>query len=116
VGACAWAAEHHAGDLLGRSDGGGYFDTTTLAVALCALAAIGAARSAALALDLRERRRPALGPAAGASLAGLLGAGAMVPVARELGLALALGVALDFLCLRLGLWAVANGRIGSADG
>jgi hypothetical protein len=115
VGICVLFAEH--GWFIGRDDAQGPFiDSATVAVALAGLAAIGAARSAALALDLRERRRPLLGPAAGASSAGLIAAGAMIPVAGELGIALGAGLICDFLLLRVGLWAVANGWIGSGDG
>jgi hypothetical protein len=115
VGVCALFAEY--GWFIGRDDAqGAFIDTATVAVAVAALAAIGAARSAALALDLRERRRPLLGPAAGGSSAGLIGAGAMIPVASELGIALGAGLICDFLLLRVGLWAVANGWIGSGDG
>lgn len=115
IGICALFAEH--GWFIGRDDPqGAYIDTATVAIALAGLAAIGAARSAALALDLREPRRPLLGPAAGGSSAGVLAAGAMIPVASELGIALGAGLICDFLLLRVGLWAVANGWIGSGDG
>ena len=53
---------------------------------------------------------------AGASAAGVLAAAAMIPFAAELGMVLATGLALDLLMLGLGLWAVVNGWIGSADG
>jgi hypothetical protein len=114
VGTCALFAEQ--GWFIGRDDAQGPFiDTATVAVAVAALAAIGAARSAVLALELRERRRPLLGPMAGASAAGVIAAGAMIPVASELGIALGAGLICDFLLLRIGLWAVAIGWIGSGN-
>jgi hypothetical protein len=116
LGACALLSEHGWG--IGNDDPAGtFFDTGVAAITVCAIAAIACARSASAAIALWAGSRIELVPALAATAVGLLAAGALyatrAPLADDLAVALAAGLVIDLVLVRLPLSALVNRRIGS---
>jgi uncharacterized membrane protein YdfJ with MMPL/SSD domain len=123
VGACVLVFEQgHLADALDLSTSGP-LDTAAVATCACALAAVGAARSAAALLATRAERRLGVGPDGAAELAGaftlpaavaatvaavaLVGAllAADLYAAKEFGFAVGVGLVLDLVLVRVPLLA-----------
>ena len=119
AGVCALVAEQTS--LIGREDAAGSFvETGSVAIAVCALAAIGCARSASAATWLSAGRRLELVPVLVATAIGVLAAGALYATdldqARTLAVALGAGLAADLVLVRLPVLWLVNGRVGSRGG
>ncbi|MGH2951849.1 MAG: hypothetical protein ACRDKX_07390, partial [Solirubrobacterales bacterium] len=130
LGACAFVFERaDLVDVLGLEPRQN-LDTAAVAIAACALVSIAAGRTLAALLVIGEERRLeltgpeaaeqaatlTLAPALGATLVGMLAAGAMIATdlhpAQELGFALAVGLLLDLTLVRGPLLAFGGRWIG----